>query len=485
MVLVQDAAPPGPGAIQDKVGPVTGGYTIQPGERLSNWRLFIFSLSGMPLALIALPLAFFLPAFMTGELGLSLSTWALITLCSRIWDIGMDPVVGVVSDLLPSKWGRRRHWLAIGMPVVLAGTVLLCMPRFFIQHMTFLYALVAMCIMQVGITITGLNAQAWGAELSADYHERSRILGWRAIVAALAPLFAFGIPIIIERFDPHPTNGEKLFFLAAAVIVLLPILTLLALIFVPEAASPVRAKPKHERMKFLKSWLQVFKNKNMVRLIVIDILAAMPFSVSTAISAFYVTYVLDAPRMVSSLLLCAFAGGLLSMPIWIWTSKHFEKHKLMAFATIGAACISATQVLWGPGDALKFGICVTVLGVFTSGPGFLLRSMVADVVDSDTLETGEQRTGAFFALVEMTQKFAPTIGVMLVFPYLQWLGFDPSGHHNTPEGIAALKYVFAIFPPIPMVIVAWLLFTFPLGKKEQVELRRKIHEVHGQDAKTL
>jgi Na+/melibiose symporter-like transporter len=455
--------------------------SIAASARLSNWRLFIFSLSGLPVALVLIPLAFFLPPFMTGELGLSLSTWALIVLCARVWDIAVDPVLGVLSDKFPSRWGRRRHWIVIAAPILLAGTIMLCMPRLFIGHMTFAYALVGMCVLQTGWSIANLNAQAWGAELSEDYHERSRILGWRAVIASVAPVIAFSIPILVERLEPHATNGEKLFYIALTVMLLLPLFTALALAFVPEGPSRVRSKPKQERMNLLKSWALVFKNKNMVRLIVIDILAYMPFSVSAAISAFYITYVLQAPKMVSSLLLCAFFGNLVSMPMWVRISKHFEKHKLMAIANIAAAVVSSLQVLWGPGDWLPFAITIAVMSIFTGAPLFLMQSMVADVVDSDTLATGEQRTGAFFALIQMTQKFAPTLGVMLVFPYLQWLGFDPSGHHNTPQSIAALRYVFGIFPPIPMVIVACLLFTFPLGKKAQEELRVKIRETHGQE----
>lgn len=60
------------------------------------------------------------------------------------------------------------------------------------------------------------------------------------------------------------------------------------------------------------------------------------------------------------------------------------------------------------------------------------------------------------------------------------MGFDPKlGLDNAPESIAALKYSFVIFPPIPMLIAAVLLYTFPLGRREQEVLRQKIEAVHG------
>jgi len=374
--------------------------------------------------------------------------------------------------------------MVIGAPIVMAGIAALWMPRFFIQHVNFVYVLGALIVVQAGQTIQGLNGQAWGAELSEDYHERTRIQGWRTLFAALAPAVAFGIPLIVERSIPHATNGDKLFYLACVILVLLPLLTLLAVFTVPETPSRVRAKAKSDRLTVLKSWKLLLSNRTMLRLVVIDILAAIPFSISTAVNFFYTAYVLKAPAMQSTLLLLAFFVSFVSMPVWIRISRHFEKHKLLAFTSMMTALLTLLLFLWGPGDVLPFAITISLIGIFSSGPGFLLPSIVADVVDSDTLATGEQRTGTFYALTQMTAKFAPTVAVMFVFPYLQWAGFDPSGHHNTPQSIMALKYAFVFFPPIPFLAVAWLLWTFPIGRKEQEEMRRQIRETHGSGGKS-
>src|SRR5690606_16695464 len=90
---------------------------------------------------------------------------------------------------------------------------------------------------------------------------------------------------------------------------------------------------------------------------------------------------------------------------------------------------------------------------------------VADVVDTDLLVTGEQRTGTFFALTELTQKFVPTIAMVFVFPLLQWAGFDPASKTNSPESIAALRYMFGLIPPVPMILTAILLYTSRSGRK--------------------
>jgi Na+/melibiose symporter-like transporter len=443
--------------------------------------LLCYALPAIPLAALVFPVNFFMAPFFTGELGLSMNAWALIILAARVWDIVSDPLAGVVCDRVRTRWGRRRHWLVIGTPILMVACVLLFMPRLFIDGMTMAYALLVMCLLQLGQTVYGLNQQAWGAELSDDYYERSRIQGWRAAIGGVAPLAAFGIPMAVELASDNPemANGDKLFYIGLFVLVTLPLLTAIAVSSVGERPSRI-APGTVAPLNFVESWRRLISNRVMLRLLVIDVFAALPFSVATAINFFYVAYVLEAPRLMSSLLLVIFLTSLASMPVWVRLSQRYEKHKLLTVAYCCGAVLSMLLVFLGPGDVVAFLIITCGMAVFTSGPMFILRAIVADVVDSDTLATGEERTGTFYALVEMTQKFVPAIAVPLVFPFLAWMGFRPElGLDNEPSAIAAIKYVFVILPPVPMLIAAYLLYTFPLGRAEQEVLRRQIDQAHG------
>jgi glycoside/pentoside/hexuronide:cation symporter, GPH family len=356
---------------------------------------------------------------------------------------------------------------------------MLFIPQFFVRHATVGYVLVAMCLMQTAQSFFGLNLQAWGAELTEDYHERTRVVGWRTIAASLASPIALAIGATVEQTARNPTNGQKLFYIALPVLVLMPVLNLLALTQVPERPPRVRAKAKHEQMSLRKSWMLLITNKNMLRLLVIDVFSAMPFSIFSAVNFFYVKYVLQAPRMQSLILLAGLTASFLSTPVWLAVARRFEKHKVIAFAAVLSAALTSVLIVFGRGDVIPYAIASSVLGFAAGAPLFLLQSIVADVVDSDTLATGEERTGTFYALTQLTMKFAPALGVMAAFPFLQWVGFDFTGKHNTPQSIAWLKYVYVLFPPIPLLITAWLAYTFPLGKKQQEELRDQIREQHG------
>ena len=443
-------------------------------ENLARWQLFAFALPTIPLAVLLLPAAVLLPPFYTGELGLSLTTWALLILVARIWDIITDPFVGILSDRLPSRWGRRRHLLVMSAPLVMIGCAMLFMPTLFIHHVTSVYVLVAMLVLNMGATVTGLNSAAWGAELSADYHERTRIMGWRGAVSSVAPIVAFGIPAAMEWLHHGVTTAEKIAVLGWVALFLLPATLAAAIFSVGEKPHP----PVEEHDDGPGLWLSLkllITNPLMLRMMAALTLAAIPSSVMLSLFVFYVSYVLRRPDIASSLLVIALFAAMVSLPFWMWVAKGREKHRVVATALVLMGMIQFGYLFLGPGDVLAF--CIILFGVGFSGTGasgFLMQSIMVDIVDSDTEVSGRERTGAFFAILETITKLAPTLALTIVFPLLQFMGFDPTGKHNSASSINAIKYCYALAPTIPALLGCWIMWGFPLGSKEQAELRARI-----------
>lgn len=442
------------------------------GGALSRLQLIAFASPALPLAAMVLPVGFLLPPFYTGELGVSLTAWGMIILISRLVDAFTDPFVGILCDKFPSRWGRRRHWVVLAMPLLMLGGAMLLMPSLFGDHVNFAYLLAGMLVLNFGVTLKGLNTSAWGGELSDDYHERTRIMGWRGAIAAIAPLFAVGIPALVERINPDSTTGDKLLAVGWFVLILTPLTTLLSVLCVPErkkAAPLMREKPP----SIWASLKTMFTNKLLLRLVLALLLQGVPISVKASLFVFFVTFVIGAPQYAATMLIVPFVALMVGVPLWMRIAKGREKHKVVAFAFVCMAVAMSGFTLVGPGDLLLFGVLTVISGLCT-GTDFLVRSIMVDIVDTDTAKTGEQRTGTFFAVVETTTKLAPSLAVTILFPVLQALGFDPTGKANTPESIAAIKYLYAFAPTIPLLLAAVVMWRFPLGSKAQSELRGKL-----------
>ncbi|MEK9661169.1 MAG: MFS transporter, partial [Alphaproteobacteria bacterium] len=84
---------------------------------LTGMRLVAYGALGLPLALLALPLYLVLPAYYADGLGLGLAAVGGALLAARLWDVVTDPLVGMLSDRRFGAFGRRKPWLAAGLPV--------------------------------------------------------------------------------------------------------------------------------------------------------------------------------------------------------------------------------------------------------------------------------------------------------------------------------------------------------------------------------
>ena len=67
----------------------------------------------------------------------------------------------------------------------------------------------------------------------------------------------------------------------------------------------------------------------------------------------------------------------------------------------------------GAGEIELYGTLIALRGSSFAAIFFLSNSIAADVIDQDTLDTGKQRTGLFFALWGMALKLAVALGVLM------------------------------------------------------------------------
>ena len=91
-------------------------------QRLSFTALnFPTSAAGMPMFIFILP-------FYADDLGLGLSIVGIIFFLGRFTDILTDPVMGVLIDKFPSKWGKHKLWIFLSAPVFMVATYLIFLP---------------------------------------------------------------------------------------------------------------------------------------------------------------------------------------------------------------------------------------------------------------------------------------------------------------------------------------------------------------------
>lgn len=439
----------------------------EAGARLPFGWLAAYALPGVPLAALTLPAYIYLPAFYAEDLGLGLALVGGLLLVARLFDVVTDPVVGALSDRWHGRWGRRRPWLIIGLPLVVVAMDLLFVPP---DDVGAAHLLIWTLVLYLGWTVIQLPYAAWGAELSADYHERSRIVGAREACIVVGTVLAAALPTILPELRDGITGDarrESLAVIAVFTAFALPLTVLAAVWFVPEP-PPVATKP----VRLLPGLRLIAKNAPFRRLLIAYLLNGTANGMTATLFLLFVSHGLGMPENAGPLLLAYFAAGIVSVPLWVRISYRVGKASAWA-AALGLTSLFFLAVPFlGPGDFWPFlAVCVATglcLGADLALPG----SMQADVVDLDTLEASSQRTGLFFALWGMATKLALALAVGIAFPVLDLAGFDPEA--VTDDARLSLSLLYGAAPIAIKVSAIALVWRFPIDAARQAEIRAAI-----------
>jgi len=102
---------------------------------------------------------------------------------------------------------------------------------------------------------------------------------------------------------------------------------------------------------------------------------------------------------------------------------------------------------------------------------------MADVIDQDRVNTGAERSALYYSMLTLTAKLGAALAVGFTFPILDWVGFDAK-IVNDPATLDGVRMVAAISPTVLILAVAVIMWNFPIGRKEQRELREQIKQAN-------
>lgn len=382
----------------------------------SQKTLFFYALPALPLATLLMPVYIFLPTYYAETLGLGLAAVGLVRILSGLWDMLTDPIIGILSDKTSHKFGRRKLWIALGLPLTLIGSWFLLVPP---TNVSLLSMAIWSIIMVTGWTMMLLPLNALAGELCTDYHERNRINAWRESFAILGVLIPLGL-IAALGFADDGEQGKALHLIAIFVALILPLFTALFMWFVKE---PAGAKPQSFS---LTSSLKIFKdNKPFQILIRSYFLNAVANGLPASLILIYVSRVLNAPDKVGMFLFIYFFAAIISAPLWNYLGKKFLKHKIWCAAMLIACFIFAFIPFLGAGDLIPYLIICILTGIVFGADLIFPPSMQADVIDHDTNLNGTERAGLFFALWGIATKLSLALATGFAFIMLDVFNNSP------------------------------------------------------------
>ena len=436
-------------------------------QPLTTWQLSAYSGIAMPMAAMGMPVAVYLPRFYSEGLGLSLATVGAIFTLARIWDLVTDPVMGLVIDRFESRWGRRKHWVALSIPVLMLAVWMVFMPN--PDSVTPYYLAFWLLVLYVGYTMLTISHLSWGAELASSYDARSRLFGWREIYVIAGMTIVLAIPAFLE-FTGNSAEDIKVASMGWFCLIGFPILVLPVLYSIPDTTAKSQSN-----IEWRQALAVIFRNRSMVRLLIADLSRGLGMSVSGALYIFIAATYFALPKHASIALLFYFLSSFLAMPLWMKAAYKFGKDNALKAALGYVVVINLALIPFAePGNVAVLWLFTISFGMAFGAPPMLLRSMMADLTDEDELRNGQKRPGLFFALLTTTDKVGAALGVGLSFTILEMaFGFEPGGNNST-TALNGLLMTYTVGFAIPTFIAYAALIGYPLSKQKHNAIVREL-----------
>lgn len=435
---------------------------------LGTRRLAAYGALGMPLTALLLPLAIFLPPYYAQLPALTTGLVGALLFGARLWDLVTDLGVGWASDRTNSRFGRRRPWIVLGTPVLLIGAWYLFTPP---DTATWVYLLGWSLVAYLGWSMIMLPYQTWGAELSTDYDERSRVTASREIFAVVGTLVAIILPNVLMQQGGD--TGDGLVALYVFLVASLPVCLLVLLLGVSE---PPRSASGKAGMN-LRAGLELLgNNRPFRRLLLAYLLNGFANALPAVLFVFFVEHRLEASQAeMGFALVVYFLSAVIGLPIWLRIGRGWSKHRLWCASMFWVSAVFIFAPLLGPGDLAGYLVICVLGGACLGVDQAIPASMQADVIDEDTAAGGGGRAGLYFGLWGLATKLAIALGVGVAFPLLDLAGFDAK-IKNDETALWTLTMLYAVLPVVIKLCVIPVVWNYPLSRDRHAELQSQLGE---------
>lgn len=436
-------------------------------ERLPVGLCVGFGVGSLGIAIMLNAVTTFFPVLMTTVLGQSAALAGLLLTISKLYDAVADVVIGMASDRTKTRIGRRRPYLLVGAVVSALSMLLIFVPPELDGWALTLWMGAALVIYSTGYSLFSVPYVAMAGEMTDGYHERTRLLSFRAFFIGVGQMAASaGIAALMSwvgggRLGYAVMGAVAGFFIGSA---------MLASFFGTRTARMVEVtvKPTVTRAEALKT---LATNKPFVLLMVIKLSQYTGIAgINTAKLLFLLNVVHTGYIGLVHLTFAQNLTTMLTVPFWAWLGRKLGKRPAYMISTLILVAAYASWYWTGPGISMpEIWVRGALNGVAAAGTALLSVSMLPDIMEYDRLRTGVRREGVFSSLYTIVEKLGYALGAGLVGLVLTAGGFVPTLQGavvDQPQSAIDALYIGASLLPAGFILFSWvLMFFYPLDQK--------------------
>lgn len=429
--------------------------------------------------------------FLTSVVGLDAAIAGTVFLVGRLWDGINDPIVGMLTDRVQTRWGRRRPFLLFAaVPFGIAFALMFTVPPFTERWAIVLYYVAVFLAFDSLYTLINVPYSAMTPELTEDYDERSNLAGWRIGVSILASLLTGGLFKVMAENVFAPQFGgvsglQTGYALAGALwgaTMIIPYLLLVMVVREPE--REVQKDP----IRPIQTFKEVFSNRPFRLASLIYLLTFATVDVVLLIFVrFLIDYIRVTPGFDNVLLAVVLGLAFVTMPLTVRMMRRFGKRRtyIGSMMFLGVMLLIISQV--PPGGQNTILIAAVFAGLGYGAANAIPWAIVADVIEVDELKTGKRREGVFYGYLVFFRKLASALATFAVGQVLSATGFISSQTGSAfvqqpPEALLAMRFFVGVVPAFMLFLAILAAWRYPLDRKTYNDIRRQLEERRGEEA---
>jgi glycoside/pentoside/hexuronide:cation symporter, GPH family len=416
----------------------------------------------------------------------------------RFLDAISDPIMGYITDNTKSRFGRRRPYIFIG--AILSGSLFAILWQLNpenSQTYNFWYFLILSFIYIIGNTIFSAPLIGLGYEMTSDYNERTRLMGFSQFIGQIAWMIVPWFWVIIANpniFETQAIGVRKLSIIVGAICLVLGVLPALFCKEVNQENLTNRDDLSLKNLaKNLKSLIRnmglIFKNIPFVRLCGATFLVFNGYQMVASFSYFIIVFYMFQgdygaagtwPAWFSTI--SALCTAFLIIPIITLMSNKWGKRTAFLISTF-LSMIGYALKWWGfnPDNPWLMFVPIPLMIFGIGGLFTLMMSMTADVCDLDELNNGMPRKeGTFGAIYWWMVKLGQGLALVLGGLVLKLIGFDQNATIQTAETLTNLRLADIIIPAFTAGLAILVMWKYDLSETRAREIKEELIRRRGE-----
>lgn len=443
---------------------------------------------------------FFLLFYLTAVCGMSGTMAGSAKMIALLVDAFADPAIGLASDRIRSRFGRRLPFMIGGLlPFACAFGTLFSMPASLSGAPQFLYVTICLVVLRLSLSFFVLPFTAVGAEVTDDYRERASIVSYRltfqsagilcGVVLGLG-VFLSGASGLLERSNYVPFAWS-----CAAVMMVTGMIAIGAVRRALPRLHGARPDETPFLAGFVRELMELARNRSFLLLFATVLIYFLAYTTWTSLALHSARYFWKlGPSAIQWVVLSATLGPLLGAPFSAVALRYIEKRTL----SIGAFLAIALLQMWPPLLQLYGPFSIppadTAVVLFVNGllvgtaimiGGVGFQSMLADTADEHEWLFGVRREGLFFSGLTLAYKGSSAIGALIAGVALDAIHF-PSDIASKP-GLtipsAVLTKLGLIAGPLPAAFAALaplFLLGYHLTRRKHAQIITALEQRHAE-----